>query len=291
MIVINGTGTEEPLVPGQVCQYNRVDHNYMHDINNSGGNNWEAMRIGRSWQAPTKGFNTIEHNFLKGASGDPETISVKSSDNIIRYNTMRATSGEICLRHGNRSQVYGNYIIADGNGGSRGIRVYGADHRIYNNYIAAAQTGIWLDAGSASATEEPGKEHYQVYRAWVFNNTIIGQELRVGGTKANAPKDCKIANNILTGNLAAGGTGTVNEGNIVGGASPLTMEGGVYRLLPNAAGMRAIGKAVNASAYGIMEDIEGQTRVEPDVGADEQSMDPVKIRGPLTAADVGVDAP
>jgi hypothetical protein len=291
MLVINGTGSEEPQVDGQVCQYNRIDHNYMHDIKNTGGNNWEAMRIGRSWQAPTKGFNVIEHNFLKAASGDPETISVKSSDNIIRYNTMRETAGEICLRHGNRNQVYGNYIIADSNGGSRGIRVYGADHRIWNNYIAAAQTGIWLDDGSATATDEAGKEHYQVYRTWVFNNTLIGQEIRIGGSKPNHPKDCKVANNIITGaKVNAGGNAIVSEGNLEGG-NPLTMQDGVFRLVANEAGAAAIGKAVNPGAYMLTDDIDGQPRNAPDVGADEQSSDPVKYKGPLTVADVGPDAP
>jgi hypothetical protein len=293
MLVIDGTGQEEPQIAGQVSQYNRVDHNHFHDINNTGGNNWEAMRIGRSWQAPTKGFNVIEYNFLKGASGDPETISVKSSDNIIRHNTLRATAGEICLRHGNRNQVYGNYILADGNGGSRGMRVYGADHRIFNNYVAAASTGIWLDDGSATATDEPGKEHYQVYRAWVFNNTLIGQDIRVGGSKPNHPRDCRIANNIITGNgkLNPDGNAIISEGNLVGGASPLTVQDGIYRLLDNAAGAAAIGKAVNTMFYGLTDDIQGQPRSAPDLGADEHSTAPITIPGPLTAADVGPDAP
>jgi poly(beta-D-mannuronate) lyase len=293
MIVIDGTGQEEPLIPGQVAQNNRIDHNYLHDINNSGGNNWEAMRIGRSWQGPTKGFNVVEHNLLKAANGDPETISVKSSDNIVRHNTMRATAGEIALRHGNRNQVYGNYILAEGNGGSRGIRVYGADHRIFNNYIADASTGIWLDDGASPETDEPGKEHYAVYRTWVFNNTVIGRPIRLGGGKEYPPRDCRVANNIITGAgaLNPDGTTMVSEGNLVGGPNPLTMQDGIFRLLPNAAGALAIGKAVNTTFYGLTHDIQGQARTAPDLGADEESSDPVTIAGPLTPADVGPDAP
>jgi poly(beta-D-mannuronate) lyase len=289
MLVINGSGQEEPLIPGQVCQYNRVDHNNFHDIHYSGGNNWEAMRIGRSWMGPTKGFNVIEHNFLKAADGDPETISLKSSDNIVRHNTMRATAGEICLRHGNRNQIYGNYILADGNGGSRGIRVYGADHRIFNNYVAASSTGIWLDDGASAAMDEPGKEHYQVYRAWVFNNTVVGKPIEVGGSKAYSPKDCRIANNIVIGAGVNPG-GSMVEGNITG-TNPLTMQDGIYRLLANAAGAGALGKAVNTAFYGLVDDIDGQPRSEPDVGADEQSSAPVTTPGPISATDVGPDAP
>jgi poly(beta-D-mannuronate) lyase len=294
MLVVEGTGQETPLTYGKVSQYNRVDHNYFHDINNTGGNNWETMRIGRSWQGPTKGFNVIEYNLLKGTTGDPETISVKSSANIIRHNTMRATTGEITLRHGNGTQVYGNYILADGNNSSRGMRVYGADHRIFNNYVAAGATGIWLDDGSATPTDEPGAEHYRVYRTWVFNNTIVGQDIRVGGSKAYAPLDCRVANNIVTGSgqLNPDGTSIVSEGNLVGGANPLTMQDGLYRLLPNAAGALAIDKAVNASFYAITDDIHGQPRsANVDLGADEHSEAPVTTPGPLTTADVGPDAP
>lgn len=288
MLVIDGTGREEPETPGNVSQYNRIDHNHFHEVNNTGGNNWETMRIGRSWQAPTKGFNVIERNLLVRTTGDPETISLKSSDNIVRYNTMTNVNGEICSRHGNRNQIYGNYII----GGSRGMRIYGADHRIYNNYVATSSLGIWIESGSAAATDEAGKEHYAVYRTWVFNNTVVGQPIRIGGSKAFQPRDCRVANNVVVNaGIDGGGNGTVSEGNIAGGTNPLTMVDGIYRLLPNAAGAAAIGKAVNVDFYGLKDDIQGQARAAADVGADEQSDEPVKFRGPLTAADVGPDAP
>jgi len=121
----------------------------------------------------------------------------------------------------------------------------------------------------------------------VFNNTLIGQEIKVGGSKPNHPKDCKIANNI--GKVNAGGNAIVSEGNLDG--NPLTMQDGIYRLLANPAGAAAIGKAVNTAAYMLTDDIDGQARNAPDVGADEQSPDPVKFKGPLTMADVGPDSP
>src|SRR5205814_1516154 len=88
-------------VPGQVVQYIRIDHNLFHDVHFGGGNGWETIRAGYSHVAPSKGFITIEYNLFRAANGDPETISVKSSDDIVRYNTMRGTNGQICLRHGN----------------------------------------------------------------------------------------------------------------------------------------------------------------------------------------------
>jgi poly(beta-D-mannuronate) lyase len=288
MLEVDGTGMESPLTPGNVSQYNRIDHNHFHEVNNTGGNNWETLRIGRSWQGPTKGFNVVEQNLLVKTTGDPETISLKSSDNIVRYNTLSNVNGEITSRHGNRNQIYGNYVI----GGSRGMRIYGADHRIYNNYVAASSQGIWIESGASAAMDEPGAEHYRVYRAWVFNNTVIGQPIKLGGSKAYQPLDCRVANNIVVGaGIDNGGMGTISEGNIAGGTNPLTMQDGIYRLLPNAAGAAAIGKAVNSNFYKLTDDIEGQPRMAPDVGADEQSSAPVMFKGPLTPADVGPDAP
>jgi hypothetical protein len=85
MLVINGTGHEEPQMDGQVCQYNRVDHNYMHDIKNTGGNNWEAMRIGRSWQAPAKGFNVIEHHIDGRSRTAPDVGADEQSADPVKF--------------------------------------------------------------------------------------------------------------------------------------------------------------------------------------------------------------
>lgn len=288
MIVIDGTGQEEPLVPGNVSQHNQIDHNYFHDIAYSGGNNWEAVRVGRSWQGPTAGFNVIEYNLFNKAHSDPETVSLKSSDNVVRHNTMRATNGEITLRHGNRNQVYGNYILgvsgSDASSGSKGIRVYGADHRIFNNYIHVNGTGILLDAGSSNKTDEPGKEHYQVYRAWVYHNTVIGKTIKFGGSKTYDPRDCRAANNIAGSLSVDSGATVVQEGNTIG--NPLTLQSGIYR---NTGGSR--NNAVNSAFYGLADDIDGQARSSPDRGADEQSTAPVLTPGPLTTAQVGPAAP
>jgi len=158
--------------------------------------------------------------------------------------------------------------------------------------VATTAQGIWIECGSSAATDEPGAEHYRVYRAWVFNNTVINQSIRLGGSKAFQPLDCRVANNVVVGaGIDNGGMGTVSDGNIAGGTNPLTMQDGLYRLLPNADGAAAIDKAVNSAFYMITEDIQGQPRMAPDVGADERSDAPVTIAGPLTPSDVGPDAP
>ena len=238
MLVVEGTGQESPLTYGKVSQYNRIDHNYFHDINNTGGNNWETMRIGRSWQGPTKGFNVIEHNLLKGDHR-------RSRDHL----------GEVLgehhppqhhARHGRRDhppprqRQPGLRQLHPGRRQQRLARHAGLRRRpphLQQLRRRGRRRGIWLDDGSAAATDEPGAEHYRVYRTWVYNNTVIGQDIKVGGTKAFVPLDCRVANNIVIGGkINPDGTSIVSEGNIVGGQNPLTMQDGIYRLLPNDAG-------------------------------------------------------
>jgi hypothetical protein len=286
-----------------VVQHNRVDHNYIHDLKGGGGNGWEAVRLGLSGLAPSKGFNVIEYNLFKGATGDPETISVKSSDNIIRYNTFRATRGEITLRHGNRTQVYGNFMLADGLAEARGIRVCGADHRIFNNYLEGivASPGIFLRSGSADGTEERGTAHYRVYRTHIVNNTIVNGRGIVIGSTGLPPVDCVAANNLIQNPMGdaithAAGEGTRFEGNLASANPGVTMGTrvadpmlvkmeGAFRV---AAGSPAIDSAAGAYDY-VTEDLDGQPRSKNDVGADELAPGP--LRRPLTEADVGPDAP
>ena len=72
-------------------------------------------------------YNTFEH-----CDGDREAITIKASNNIIRYNTFRNNEGSLTFRHGNANTADGNIFI-DGN---NGISVNGHDHRIVNNNFA-----------------------------------------------------------------------------------------------------------------------------------------------------------
>jgi hypothetical protein len=306
MVMLSGKGA-------QIVQDTRIDHNYFHDIHRTSGNGWEAIRAGLSGLALSTSHTVIELNLFEHADGDPETISLKSSDNIVRFNTLRATSGEITLRHGNRDQIYGNFILGEGVDGSSGIRVCGEDHLIFDNYIErVAGTGIFLEGGDSDVRNEAGTAHYRVYNAKVVFNTVVNAKNGIanGGAHPFEP-----VNSVVADNIVVGASGTLykqtspvnptyqgNLGNPSGGTSlgmtataaqvrrvdpKLVVRSGASRL---AAGSPAIDAAVGSYPF-VSKDIDGDTRNMPDVGADEFVASGSVLAVPLTAADVGPDAP
>jgi hypothetical protein len=292
----------------QIVQRTRIDHNFFHDVIRTGSDNgWETIRGGLSGWTFSSANTVIEYNLFKRCDGDPEIISMKSSDNVVRYNTMRGNKGEMVLRHGNRGQVYGNIILGDGVASAGGLRVCGGDHKIYNNYIAGVSgSGIFLEGGESDDTTGELTDHKQVYRTQVVFNTVVSDRgIAVGGSHPMDPIDCTIANNLLQGGGSAltetsTSRGTRYAGNIVNGGTPLTKAsteirlidpllsklGDLYKLV---ASSPAVDAADPSFTY-VTEDFEGQPRTKPDVGADELSSAPA-VRGLLAEGDVGPDAP
>jgi hypothetical protein len=287
----------------QIVQYNRVDHNHFHDVHYSTGNGWEIIRAGLSQWTFASAHNIIEQNLFTATGSDPEVISVKSSDNVVRYNTMRGSAGDFTLRHGNRTIVYGNYILGGGVTGSGGIRVYGGAHRIFNNYVSDVGTpGINVDGGESDDATGVLTDHKVSYDVQVMFNTVIGRRgITVGSNKVLKPTNISVAYNIVqgTGPLISETGGTMFVGNIANGPPGvtsgvmmmdpgLTMIGEVFKI---GAGSPAIDLG-DLSAYPfITEDIDGKPRTgKPDVGADEVSSSPPRY-GVLKETDVGPMAP
>src|SRR6266542_2493544 len=117
--------------PGDSAMAQRtwVHHNYFFNHTFSGSNGGESIRLGLSFRQLSSAFAVVEYNLFERADGDSEAISVKSSDNVVRYNTIRDSRGYIVLRHGNRSVVEGNLLFGSG------IRFHGNDHKIVGNYV------------------------------------------------------------------------------------------------------------------------------------------------------------
>lgn len=312
----------------QISQRDVIEYNHFRNVKFSEANGNETIRLGVSKISLSKGGNIVQYNLFENCDGDLEVVSVKSGGNEVRYNTFRNNRGGVTSRHGHKNKFYGNFFFGDGvKEKVLGIRVYGNDHEIYNNYMEGI-TGdaIFLDSGRYDGgtdgnpknhTDEDLSSHWRVYRATVVNNTIVNSKVGItvgskNSTKKYAPTGSWVANNIVsnkTGILYHEpiSTDTVFKGNIGYGSTlnnasrgpseisainpEFTISGGLHKL---SAKSPAINKAVIdkqlEKRVEVKDDMDGQPRSKTDVGADEFSNAAIS-RKPLKASDVGPNAP
>ncbi|MEV5575635.1 polysaccharide lyase 6 family protein [Spirillospora sp. NPDC052269] len=280
--------------PGKtMAQRTRVNANLFTDHGYTGSNGGECIRLGYGDKGAVPAHATIEGNLLDRANGDAEGISVKSSGNVVRYNTFRNSKGWIVLRFSNDSQVYGNDLF-----GTSGIRFYGRGHDIHTNYV---EGGVTVGGGTSDPNAYWPADHVRF-----THNTVLGQVKsdHSGGGKAH---DLVFADNVVrtakapavnlsvlkssfAGNLffapASGAPGVPASGYRF--ADPkLKLSGGLQHLVK---GSPAVNAAKNAFP-GTGTDIDGQPATgTADIGADELSTAHV-ARTPLTIANVGPSAP
>ncbi|WP_326769610.1 polysaccharide lyase 6 family protein [Streptomyces sp. NBC_01591] len=302
---IEGAGTEE------MAQRVHVFRNYFSDHTFAGSNGGEPIRLGVSPRALSSAHAVVEYNLFERANGDPEAISVKSSDNVIRHNTIRDSLGGIVLRHGNRNRVDGNYLVA----GTEGVRIYGNDHVIVNNHLAGL-SGRALVIGSGSERDHlPGETpdarrgNDAPDRVVIAYNTLVNNKGTLSGEsqRPHEPRDVTVADNLLVGGFGdlVAMAHTVRftwSGNILWGAAAdgNIPSGGYTRIDPKlvtgpdgVARPAADSPVIDAGTLRrppVTHDIDGDPRGRSrDVGADEYA-NRAPRRGPLTPADVGPHA-
>ncbi|MEI7533246.1 MAG: chondroitinase-B domain-containing protein [Verrucomicrobiae bacterium] len=285
-----------------------VHDNYFFNNQYAGGNGGENIRLGIGPYQLISSWAVVENNLLEQADGDAEAISVKSSDCVIRYNTLTNSTGEFSLRSQNRGRIEGNFILASG-----GIRFYGDDDLIFNNYLQGAIDGIVFGSGEAPQISDSYLSanagiHAAAHRARVIFNTLVNSPVYFDeDTRGYIPTDFTVANNLLQGNsgtfvsstAAAGQSNFTWRTNIFWGSASYTGSpvGGYLHINPQLATNTAIpfhiaanSPATNASFAAISEvvtDMDGQPRGGiPDIGADEFSSAPI-TRRPLMPIDVG----
>ena len=212
----------------QVSQHDTIDHNHFREIGPRAENVLEAIRIGSSHYTLSSGYTLLERNLFERCDGDPEYISIKSSDNTIRYNTFRECLGSLSLRHGNRNTVDGNFIFGGGRKGmfndstgktwalgTGGVRFCGDSMVIVNNYMEGLTGSGWdatLAATNGDADYGEGKpltKHYRIRHAVIAFNTMVdnasGLEIGFDGAGfqnnwwALPPSGMVVANNIFVG--------------------------------------------------------------------------------------------
>ena len=90
----------------------RIDHNWIHDFTgarHAGAH--EAIQIGQCLAHTDCSVQAlVENNLIEGIDQVHSVISVKSSDNVIRNNTVLGSAGGIVNRHGERNLYEANWI-------------------------------------------------------------------------------------------------------------------------------------------------------------------------------------
>lgn len=220
-ITIDGTSNADKTDSRQ-SQYDRIDHNYFKNNAPRAVNEQESIRVGWSQMSKSSGFTTVEYNRFEDCDGDPEIVSIKSCDNIVRHNTFYRCHGTLSFRHGNRSRAEGNYFFGGGKANASfgtstihtgGIRIYGTDHVIVNNYLEGLYGTIWdapiaLTQGDAIEGNSTNyTKHFRAERVTIAFNTLVNNRygIEIGYDKPGSNpyntklKDITIANNLVMG--------------------------------------------------------------------------------------------
>jgi hypothetical protein len=334
-------GTNDGNSDFRQSKYDRIDHNHFKNNSPRAINEQESIRIGWSEMSTSSGYTVVEHNLFEDCDGDPEVVSVKSCDNIIRHNTFKGCYGTLSLRHGNRNHVEGNFFFGNGkpngtytnsSGGTSttytgGIRIYGTDHVIINNYMEGLKGTKWdapitLTQGDAiDGSSTNWSKHFRAERVTIAYNTLVNNTygIEIGFDNNNnynkSLKDITIANNIVTGSensLIAYIDGNKQTGEIdwsnnvfyATGTAQVTSDNSTFTaseaqitdpfLVNNTtvwnSSVTTPSAANTIPGLVVSTDFEGQPRQSTStIGADHFSSAPV-IYGPLSASDVGPNA-
>lgn len=134
------------MVNKNVIGYHSITYNSFLNMAGAGSDNGnEPIRIGVGEVSTYASRTIVEHNYWYNTQlGDSESISLKSAQNVIRYNTYQGLSNAwgVVFRCGNMNMAYGNYFL----GGSGGVRVKQAnDSYVFNNYFGGSSSPVVID--------------------------------------------------------------------------------------------------------------------------------------------------
>jgi hypothetical protein len=259
---------------------------------------------------------------FEDCNGDPEIISVKCNKNTIAHNTFVRCLGTVSLRHGNETVIEGNFFFGEGIEGTGGVRIYGSNHKIINNFFQGLNGTKWdapitLTQGDVESTSTSLSSHYRIENALVANNTLIDNVygIEIGfnnnGSYSKPPRNVTMAYNVVSGSsnslvnyinapttmvwidnilfpqgTAVVGTGVSFTTEQAQNIDPKLALDPVFWYMKSTSNTPSF--ASYATAVGaIASDIEGQARVSPfTYGADQYSTEAVVYK-PMLAAEVG----
>ena len=310
-----GTGDMVQIIPSPtVVGYNVIRYcSFQHMPGFGGDYGNECIRIGDGAYSTYVSRTVVEYCYFEDTgNGDSESISVKSQENCIRFNTMNNNPNAMfSFRNGSNNVAYSNFFIKSG-----GIRCKQANNIfIYNNYFEESAIG--------QNPNLPGSGTAPIYLEYfgagygnnfnVVNNTFYKCTPNIINTGLTT---CTWANNIFYNNLSNIFSGSTNgqtfAGNIYQGALGLIIGTGMNNINPllilnenNYYGLTATSPAIDASSSNypaffsiagvnddstISFDIQGQSRPASiplkDIGCDEYTTGTISNR-PLTLCDIG----
>ena len=262
-----------------------------------GSNGGETIRMGTSEVCTNSSQTIVKGNYFEHCSGETEIISNKSCDNVILDNTFYECEGSVVLRHGNNALVAGNWFIGNNKPNTGGVRVINEGHKIFNNYFYRL-TGDDFRSSLAimnGIPNSPANGYAPVRNVIVANNTYfdcdfpwafgVGLGFRDRTAK---PENTLLLNNLIfcptneelikyydkTDGIALDNNVLVNkDGNLnIKGA----VKGEVYRSKLGNLDVVYSNTPAKKVAF-IKDDILGQMRIKPVVGAFQNKGDSVEV--------------
>ncbi|MDD4971482.1 MAG: chondroitinase-B domain-containing protein [Paludibacter sp.] len=213
-LVIDGSHGTVPAI----SQHDRIDHNIFRNNTPRVTNEKETIRIGVSDLCKLDAYTVVENNLFEDCDGDPEIVSLKSCKDTVRYNTFRRCVGTVSLRQGNNSVVEGNFFFGENKTtlfgtetiGCGGVRIYGMNHKIINNYFEGLTGDKWdaactITNGDVTNASSSNSSHFLAENVVFAFNTLVNNKsnIEVGfdnnGAYGLAPKSNILANNIVVG--------------------------------------------------------------------------------------------
>lgn len=184
--------------------YSQIDHNYFGPRPDLGVNGGEIIRIGTSDWSMYDSYAKVENNIFDNCSGEMEIVSIKSGHNLVANNLFYECVGTLTFRHGNNSEVSGNYFIGNNIKNTGGIRIIGENQNVHGNYLQGLNgTDLRAAISVMNGLEKPElKEYFTVKNASVKNNTIVDcKEAIVVGSGKNSTRIMPPTNLLLENNL------------------------------------------------------------------------------------------
>ena len=201
-----------------------IHHNYFKNIvpyvksgNTApeGDSDREAIVFGDSGSQDVETNHLVEYNLFEDTDGENEIITVKTSNNTFSNNTFLNSMGSLSFRLGHDNKAINNYfygvgdstLVTDANYETGGIRVYGANHTVSNNYMENLSGTSWrspilIDSGDVSDSSN-GNSHEAPTNVSVIDNTLVnnvGGGIYIGRDNYTiVPKNITISGNLVTG--------------------------------------------------------------------------------------------